>query len=307
MIYAHRITLLAALAFCAAAMVVLNSCKHKKTINFESKKMIDVNKTSKWIIDITKTIPLETSGKLITKDKQNGKIILEWRLTHVKDPDFAKYMRDLRDIGVQSFVPVEVAFLKSNLDKEFQEAFCKPLEPLFKQGQKAKDWQIFKKALEKANWNIVEEKMKLIIEEFFLMDYSNFGASDLHLFVIIRDKNTNKVQGYAMFYITPEYPYGKLKMTHLGVIPEKRGLGIGKILMSSVIKIIPSTKLIFQNPRPTNENAIKAYIACGFTVDKNPVLEPRFKINSDHWIYLEYNMDSSDKLQKVAKTLNKAK
>ena len=305
MIYANRITLLVALVFCAAAMVVLNSCKHKKTINFESKKMIDDNKKSKWIIDITKTIPLETSGKLQTKDKQNNDVILEWRLTHVKDPIFSKYMKELINIGVQSFTPVEVDFLKSNLDEGFQSKYCSPLERLFSKGPKAGDWRIFKKALDLANWKTVEKKMRIIIEEFYVMDYSNFGADDLHLFVITRNQNTNKIEGFAMFYITPEYAYGKIKMTHLGVIPEKRGLGIAKVLISSVIKIIPSVERIFLCTRPTNKKAIAAYTACGFSIDKNPVLEPHLRMNPDQWIHLEYSMDSSNKLQEVVRKLNK--
>ena len=106
MICASRMPLLVAIVFCAAGMVMLNSCKNKKNINFESKTMSNENKKSNWITTITKTIPLETSGQLKTKDKQGNNLVLEWRLTHVKDPNFSRYMAELVDIGVQSYVPV---------------------------------------------------------------------------------------------------------------------------------------------------------------------------------------------------------
>ena len=223
------------------------------------------------------------------KNKHNEEIILEWNLTNVKDPDFAKYMKEICEIGVQSYVPIEVAFLKSNLDKSFHKEYCKPLERLFSKGPKANDWLIFKQALARSDWDTVEEKMKLIIEEFYLMDYSKFNANDKHLFVINRDKNTNKIQSFAMFYITPEYPKGKVKMTHLGVVPEKRGQGIGRSLIFSVLDIIPGTKEIFLCTRPTNETAIKVYTACGFTIDKDPPSEPHIK-NPEQWIYLNYKV-----------------
>ncbi len=277
----------------------------KTQVSIERKTMKNKNKISskisRWINDITKKIPLGTSGKLKTKDKKNKDIILEWKLSHVKDPNFAKYMKDLRDIGVQGFVPVEVDFLKSNLNKNTHKEYCNKLERIFDSSPKANDWKIFKKALDINDWDTVEEKMELIIEEFFLMDYSNFGTSDLHLFVIIRDEKTNKVNGYAMFYVTPEYNYGDVKMTHLGVVPELRCQGIGRILMSSVLRIIPSVSRIFQNPRPSNKIAISAYVSCGFFIDKNPVFESY--MNPDHWIYLEYKTGKSHKLQDIASTL----
>jgi len=298
--------LFVALVFCAATMAMFNSCKHKKNINFESKKMTYKNKKSEWITNITKAIPLETSGLLQTQDKQNNDVIIEWRLTHVKDAIFSQYMKELVDIGAQSFTPVEVDFLKANPNEEVHNKYCKPLERLFGQGPKADAWKAFKEALKNKGWKTVEDKMRLIIEEFYTMDYSNFGAEDLHLFVVTRNQKTKIIVGFAMFYVTQNYDSGTIKMTHLGVIPEKRGLGIAKILIASVVKIIPSVKRVFLCTRPTNRKAIAAYTACDFLIDKNPALEPHLRMNPDQWMHLEYNMDSSNKLQKVAKSLNKA-
>ena len=145
--------------------------------------------------------------------------------------------------------------------------------------------------------------MKQIIEEFYTMDYSNFGADDLHLFIITRKQSTKKIEGIAMFYVTQNYDYGTVKMTHLGVGLEKRGLGITKTLIASVLNIIPSIKRIFLCTRPTNKKAIAAYTACGFSIDKSPILESHLRMNPDQWIHLEHKIDSSNRLQEIAKTL----
>ncbi|MFC1842614.1 GNAT family N-acetyltransferase, partial [Candidatus Dependentiae bacterium] len=142
------------------------------------------------------------------------------------------------------------------------------------------------------------------IKQLHEMDCSKFSAEDMYIFVKLRNKETKKLLGFTTFLIKPEYPQNSVKDMSIGVIPEAQGRGLGKLLISSIFKIIPTVKRIFLFTRVTNDNAIGAYKAWGFTKDLHPIQDPNFMFKKEHWESLEYKVENSDKLQKTVEQFN---
>ena len=213
-------------------------------------------------------------------------------------------MRSFCDIACAAYTPVEVAFLKTHTDQETQDEYCKPFDALFKDSQQETQWQDFKKALKDKDWPKVEALMALPLKQIYTMDYSKFGSSpDLHIFVAAKDGQTKALLGFIEFFVTPTYPFGDIKSPSFAIAPSEQNRGLGKLLMSSILKIAPKCKRIFLSTRITNEIARKAYAAWGFTPDTNPIQEPHFKQKPEHWIFMEYKIEQTDLLQKVANRL----
>ena len=276
---------------------------------FFVRERMNNQKSSEWITylnEITKTKP---SGTFMTKDKFDRPIILEWKALTLKSPEFAPTMRSFCDIACAAYTPVEVAFLKTHTDQETQDEYCKPFDALFKDSQQETQWQDFKKALKDKDWPKVEALMALPLKQIYTMDYSKFGSSpDLHIFVAAKDGQTKALLGFIEFFVTPTYPFGDIKSPSFAIAPSEQNRGLGKLLMSSILKIVPSEcKRIFLSTRITNEIAQKAYAAWGFTPDANPIQEPYFQQKSEHWIFMEYKVDQSDILQKTTEKLTTAK
>ncbi|MFH1254521.1 MAG: GNAT family N-acetyltransferase, partial [bacterium] len=134
-------------------------------------------------------------------------------------------------------------------------------------------------------------------------------SSAEHFFISVKNEKTGGLLGFVSFLIIPEYAVGDVKCIALAVKPEEQNRGLGKLLMSSIYKIIPDLKRIFLCTRTTNIIAQKAYYNWGFVkylvdVDINPVFEEHdYTFNLNHWIFMEYKTDQAMYLQKTAATL----
>jgi GNAT superfamily N-acetyltransferase len=89
------------------------------------------------------------------------------------------------------------------------------------------------------------------------------------------------------------------------VDPEYQNRGLGKLLTSLIFKINTNIKRIFLCTRVTNNIALNAYKNWGFTLDSNPILDHTF--NLEHWTFLEYKIDKTNILQKIAEGLKEIK
>ncbi len=286
-------------------MMLFSSCI-KKANNVESNKKMSNPKdvapqTSVWLQHVKNVTATQKSGHLSAIDKSGVPVTLEWTNTDVRSPNFSVLMKEICSIVVSAFTPVEVQFLKTH--PELHDEYCASFEPIFKSGPVAADWTIFKNGLKASDWSLVEEKMHSILTGIQLMDYSNFGVNDVHCFVLAKDEKTKKLLGYIAFHITPNFAYGDVKASGIGIAPSEQNRGLGKILMSSIFKIVPEINHIPLSTRVTNGTALRAYQNWGFTPDNNPTPEPHMPINKKHWIYLEYNVDQADILQKTAASL----
>ena len=104
--------------------------------------------------------------------------------------------------------------------------------------------------------------------------------------------------------IIPEHEYGDIKCNAFAVAKEEQNCGLGKMLRSSILLIIPGIKRLLSCPRITNTIAQKAYVNWGFVIDNNPKTEEHhYTYNKDHWVFFEYRVDNATSLQETAETL----
>lgn len=260
-----------------------------------------MNNQSEWIKHVNKMMASKTTGLFFAKDKLGKKVILEWIKTDMLSKEYSTAMSSVWEIACQTYTKVEMQFLRAHPEVVGNDAYFKPFEPLFKDG------------LNKVDWKLVEKTMQKILKQFFVSNPSSLNdkmkktlASIEHIFIVIKDKKTNKQLGFITFLITPEYAYGNIKCIVFAILPEEQNRGLGKLAMSSILNIISNIKRIFLCTRITNENAKRAYLNWGFVEDKNPVIEEhQYTFNKDHWMFMEYKVDKSDTLQKAAIGLTK--
>lgn len=123
-------------------------------------------------------------------------------------------------------------------------------------------------------------------------------ADDTYYVITIKDMVTKKLLGFTLYLIAPYHPKGSIWCGHLAVAPDAQNRGLGKLLVGSILKIVPKINRIMLATRVTNETAFRAYKAWGFVEDANPIENPHFQLKKEHWRFLEYRMDRSDILQK---------
>ncbi|MBT3455757.1 GNAT family N-acetyltransferase [bacterium] len=248
---------------------------------------------NKWLEHLKQTTKL--SGQFEGKDKTGVSVVFDWARLNVQSPEFAETLKSIGDVTSKAYVPVESGFLRANPNLEFDDHYLKQFEAFFLNGH------------ENVDWTAVGEKVQQVIKQFYSMDHSKFSADNMYFFVTVKDKKTKEMLGAIIFFVMPEYPYGDVKCTSFAVLPSAQGRGLGKFLMSSIFIIIPDLNRIFLCTRPTNANALNAYRAWGFVDDVNPIKEPYFKANTNQWASFEYKVNSSDILQRIAKTLTDIK
>lgn len=228
-------------------------------------------------------------GIFYAHDKQGIPIELAWYIRSAPDADFANILADIADVSANAFTSVEVNFLKAHPEAVQKDEYFKAVKPFFDKGS------------DKVNWENVANKMHTIIEQIFTGDLSMLNPDWLFVIVEAKDKEQHQL-GAMQCLILPEYEKGDIKVTSIAVEPKAQGRGIGRLLMASILNIIPGIKRIFLNTRITNSNAIHAYQAWGFIEDTQETNDPFIQFKED-WINLEYNISESDRLQKTAEQI----
>ncbi len=251
---------------------------------------------SKWFA----SIPLTTArnGVLETCDKQGLPIEFAWKRTSLQALDFSEITKSVSEIAIQAYTSVETQFLQGYPQAVLEDENLKSFAPLFTDG------------VENIDWNLVENQQQAQLKSIFEMDLTNLAPEviatlpqDIYFFVTVKDIATSKLLGFIQFAVAPYYAFGDVKVITIAVAPTEQNRGLGKFLMTSVFKIIPGVQRIFLSTRPTNNIAIKAYQAWGFTPDDHPVEDPHWKAIENHWIYFEYSVAKNDILQKTASFL----
>ena len=283
MSYTNKMALCLCLCVCVSISVLKLESKSER-----NKKMND-QKESKWLINLKKTT--KSSGRFEGKDKTGASVIFDWTRLNVQSPEFAKTLKKVGDICAEPYVSVESDFFRANPNLELDDYYLKQFEPFFLNG------------FENVNWPGVEEKIQQVMKQFHSMDCSKFNPEFMYFFVIVKDKKTEKELGEAIFFIAPEYPFGDIKCIDFAVATSEQGRGLGKLIMSSILRIIPDLNRIFLCTRPTNTKAMNCYRACGFTVDADPIQEIHCKMKPGHWSSFEYKADLSNVLQNISKKL----
>lgn len=239
------------------------------------------------------------TGKRVTADKQGLPIDIAWQRTSLQSPDFTGITKSVSDIAVQAYTIVETNFLREYPQAVLEDEHLKSFEPLFADG------------VENVDWSLVEDQQRTKLKSIFEMDLTSLAPEviasfpkDIYFFVMAYDAATSNLLGFIQCAVAPYYATGDVKVITIAIAPEEQNRGLGKLLMSSIFEIIPNVQRIFLSTRPTNQVAICAYQAWGFTPDAHPVQDPFWKAVIGHWIYFEYQLNKIDILQKTADLLN---
>jgi len=238
----------------------------------------------------------QKSGFFVAQDKMGAGVILEWHKTNIVSSDFAVLMKKAWAFARDAYMPVEMDFLKAFPEVVGIESYFAPFEPLFRDG------------VTHVDWGAAEKIMESILQGHFVFDPAQFPkqvietfGKDTSIFVAIKEQSTGKMFGFITFLIRANYVAGDVKVMSFAIDVAYQNRGYGKLLMSSILKIIPNVKRIFLSTRVTNTVALNAYHSWGFTIDEKPILDHAFNVN--HWTFMEYKTDRSEILEKVAESL----
>ncbi|HBS48415.1 TPA: hypothetical protein DEO28_00130 [Candidatus Dependentiae bacterium] len=259
---------------------------------------MSIQGSSEWLTFIKNSKKSKKTGKFLAKDKYGVPVVLEWTMTGIRSSDYPQLMKSVSELAVSSYVPVEMEFLKKypNAVTE-QDLYLKSFYPFFKNGIAAVDW------------NAVEEKLKSMLKTFYfgVADLSIFAEEiikvweqDIYFFATVKDQATQKLLGFRILSISSGCAFGDTLGHSLAILSQEQNRGLGKLLMSSIFKIVPQVKRIFLITRITNNTAYNAFQKWGFTKTLKPIDVFHFKFDENHWTSLEYKTDNSNILQKVA-------
>ncbi len=280
-----------AAALCLSGMLFTRPCITKQT-----------EPSLKEGIKMNQPTDLKSSGSFSAKDKFGTPVTLDWFKTTVISADFSTAMASTWSFARDAYTPVEMQFLKAFPEVVGKDTYFKPFEPLFEKGIERVDWKAAEETMEsilKGHFVFDIAQLPLITKEHLIKMYSN----DACFFVSVKDQATSTMLGFITFLMRGNYTAGDIKVMCFAVENSHQKRGLGKLLMSSIFKIIPDIKRIFLCTRVTNDTALKAYSAWGFTKDENPVMDHPF--NLEHWPFMEYKTEQVDVLQKLAATIGK--
>lgn len=245
-----------------------------------------------WLKQVNNVTAHQNSGQFSVVDKKGTSLIFEWEKLAASDPAFLPKMESLCDILVQAHTPVTVKLLQKKPEVVSTVKLFKRLEPLFKNG------------IDSLDWNLITEKLKIGSRQLFLGEAATeHGQQDISWFVVAKDKG--EPIGFVQFLLSPELQHGTILVKKLMLLPATQHRGIGKLLISSIFKILASVEIkqIILSTLQVNEQAIAAYTSYGFKKyeDKNRIIEPD-SIDA-YECHFKYITDQSDILQKEAKKL----
>ncbi len=247
-----------------------------------------------WLEHVNNVTAHQKSGQFSVVDKKGTSLIFEWEKIETSNPAFLPKMESLSDILVQAYTPVTVKLLQKHPEIVSTVTLFKQLEPFFKNG------------IDSIDWNIITEKIKIGSRQFFVSEaVTGYGQQDISWFVVAKDKD--EPIGFVQFLLSPELQYGTIRVKNLMLLPAAQHRGIGKLLISSIFKILASVEIkqIILSTWQVNEQAIAAYTSYGFKKyeDKNRIIEPD-SIDA-YECHFKYITDQSDLLQKEAEKLKR--
>lgn len=245
--------------------------------------LINSNDGGNWLASIG---AMRTNmGHLVFKEQINREIIFEWDKMNIISNAYREMMKKLSDIIVSAYVPIEMAFLRKHPEIVNTIEFFKPFQWYFEGGAK------------NANWGLIEAKMVDELRKLATADQQPyFDESDVAIFVVFKESDGTPL-GFVQFTICPDYPFGTVRLESMAIVPEKRHRGYGKLLISSIFKIIPNVDHIFLYTRSINEIAVKAYLSYGFQRSRNVENDPWVR---QGYVKMEYAINRSAILQQAS-------
>lgn len=233
----------------------------------------------------------QKSGKLFATDKKGDSIILDWQKIAVSDPAFIAKMKSLKNIFIEAHTQPNVELLKIHPEAASLAQELKYFE------------QFFKKGPESVDWHKIEELMKIGMSMYWEKFTQTIDPTNVCWFITVRDTISDEPIAFAQFISSPKHANGSIRLKNLMIRPHAQHRGLGKLLISTMFKIVSSIKRIFLSTLVTNTQAQQAYKSYGFKqfAVNNPI---EFGSLDEYELHFEYLTDQSDILQKCAETLN---
>ena len=249
------------------------------------------NFISEWYKEVTQKTADQKASRFLVQDKTGNPVVFAWEKIAASDPTFTPKVASLTDIFIAAHTRPSVELLKQHPEAVTRIKVMRPFEPLFKQG------------IEKVDWAIVEEHMKIGMKQFWQNDHNSYNQQAICWFVIAHDQKKETPLGFVEFLLTPADPYGSIQVKTLMIYPEAQHRGLGKLLISSIFKLIPFVQRIFLTTLCTNNQAQRAYNSYGFKeyTDSSKPINPEGFDQYD--IHFEYLTDQSATLQKMSAQL----
>lgn len=233
--------------------------------------------TSDWVTHIH-TVLGSQRGRCKASDNNGNSILLEWEKVDPTSSRLNAIIKEASELLVQTYVPMELEFAKKHPETVDSEMFLKPLASLFQHG------------VDKVDWIAVEQGLTKNMHQFFLTtDFAKYsGQNDIQIFVAAKDEGSGATLGFIQFLITPQFEYGVIKAAFFGVAAGSENIGIEKLLLSMIFKLIPEVTRVFLHTRITNKKALDLYQDLGFVKFSGPLT---------FWADMEYLVQKSNVLQ----------
>lgn len=244
------------------------------------KFFVNGQKKSDWIRRVNKSINSRQSEDFLAKDKLGNFVILEWEKAIPKEQSYFDATKKISDLYCLSRIDVQLDFWRKHPDKcpeEIRDFIKEPTESLDLDLVKAKACELGKLA-------------------FSGDDFSE--TDEIVFFVNLRDKKTNVMLGSVIFGIGGEYNYGDVFIRDIVSLPQVRDRGLGKLMASSIFKILPDLTNIKVYVLDTNKNAVAVYSSWDFKKE-----DIDSKTHKEARILMGYDTKKSKLLQQVAVNL----
>lgn len=130
----------------------------------------------------------------IASDILNNPITFEYEEIRGQTDRLSEKIKSLSEILVPSYAQSEVEFARKKPEDVPNDFMLKSLAPLLDEKTNDIDWSLF------------QQKTENLLRQFFVtMDWkASSGAQDIHIFVVARNKETDKALGVIQFMITPD-------------------------------------------------------------------------------------------------------
>lgn len=255
-----------------------------------------MNNPQAWINDVKYHVNGKNFWQFTLHDASKKQIIVQWHMADIISPILAAFKKEVADLAAQTTASSEVEFLRQYPEAVNQEIFLKSCAPFFAQG------------VDKVDWKAVKTNIETTIKQFYCTDIAVFGeqaikalSHDVYFFASARKEETCDLLGFCMFAITPQLPYGDIKLINIS-LEASLDQSLGKQLLALLFAIIKPQR-IFTAIRPTNKQAQDLFASCGFTIDSNPQQDPNHALKLTYFTCMEYEADVTNDLQTIAKTL----
>lgn len=252
--------MIARIVHAGLCLVMLNGIAYSNIRN-------EMTHSLEWIKQIQKVVSTRTT--LSEADTAGKPVILEYELICGKSARLNEIIKKESHLLVQEYTRMELEFARKNPGEIESQMFLKSLAPLFKDGVSIVDW------------GRARSELHDNLSSFFNnTDFAQYcSENELSLFVIAKEHGASAPFGVIQFLVKPEFEYGTVKAAFFAVADGAKNRGIEKILMHSIVQLVPEVTRIFLHTRNTNTTALDMYTSWGFT---------QFD-EAGFWVNMEYN------------------